>query len=182
MKTSIFLVLSFLAFTSRTMGQTPTTESIKHPALAFQARPTKHLFARGEDVVLSLLIRNESAGPVFVSRLIHDEFVDFKITGPDGKEVSWRGKGRIDSKNYSPSDFAVLGSAEKISANRTISLKNGQGFVLSKPGQYSVTAEYSLEPPEYFAPLAGDAKTPPGSFRSVNATFCIESCGPNPQK
>jgi hypothetical protein len=111
-----------------------------------------------------------------VSRLTGDEFVDFSVIGPEGKEVRRRGKGRIDSRAYSPSDFAVLERYQEISAKRIISLKGGAGFVFDKPGQYSVTAEYSLEPPEYFAPFAGQTKIPTGSFRSAKATFCIEAC------
>ena len=183
MKTSsiCFLVL-LLAFTARATGQAPTTESVERRALIFRALPAKHLFARGEDVVLVLSIRNESAGPVFVSRLLQDEFVDFKVSGPDEKEVAWQGKGRIDSKSYSPSGFTVLKHGEKVSARRTISLKNGQGFLIGKSGQYSVTAEYSLEPPEYFAPIAGNVKIPNGSFSSVKTTFCVGTCGSGSQK
>jgi hypothetical protein len=182
MKTALFLLLSSLAFASSGVGQRPARKTLKRPALAFQAHPIKQLFTRGEDVVLTLSIRNESAESIFVSRLTNNEFVDFKISGPDGKEAPWQGKRRIDSKTYSPSDFAVLRSGQKISAKRTISLKHGQGFVCSKRGQYSITAEYSLEPPEYFAPFAGETKIPTGSFRSVNATFCIELCGPDSPK
>lgn len=181
MKTSI-LLLSFLAFAGNTTDQTASRESANPPALVFRARPTKHLFARGEDVVFSVSIRNQSAGPIFVSRLLHEEFVDFNVLGPDGKEVPWRGKGRIDSKSYSPSDFTVLNRGEQIRARRTISLKNGRGYVFHSTGQYFVTAEYSLGPPEYFAPFAGDAKVPAGSFGSVRAAFCIEICGTESQK
>jgi hypothetical protein len=180
MKTSI-LLLCFLAFAGNTTDQTSTRESAHPPALVFRARPTKHLFALGEDVVFSVSIRNQSAGPIFVSRLLH-EFVDFNVSGPDGKEVPWQGKGRIDFKSYSPSDFTVLKGGDQIRARRTISLKNGQGYVFHSPGQYSVTAEYSMGPPEYFAPSAGDAKVPAGTFGSVRATFCIEICGPESQK
>ena len=111
-----------------------------------------------------------------MSRLKGYRFVDFSVIGPDGKEVPWRGKGRVASKEYSPSDFAVLERYQEISAKRIISLKEGAGFVFDKPGQYSVTAEYSLEPPEYFAPFAGGTKIPTGSFRSDKAAFCIEAC------
>ena len=69
-----------------------------------------------------------------MSRLLHEEFVDFNVSGPDGKEVPWRGKGRIDSKSYSPSDFTVLKRGEQIRARTTISLKNGQGYVFHSPG------------------------------------------------
>ena len=127
-------------------------------------------------MVFAISIRNESAGSVLVSSLRDDEFVDFKVIGPDGKEVARRGKRRIDSKSYSPSDFAVLKTWEMVRVKRTISLKNGLGFVIDKSGQYSVAAEYLLGPPEYFAPLARDAKVPIGTFRSAKTTFCIEIC------
>ena len=87
-----------------------------------------------------------------MSRLTDDEFVDFMITGPDGKDVPWRGKSRIDSKSYSASDFAVLRSGEKLSSKTTVSLKNGHGFMFNQPGHYTLMAEYSLGPPEYFTP------------------------------
>jgi hypothetical protein len=179
-KTLLLLLFVSLALACTAAGQAPARPMPS--TLVFDARPTRQLFARGETVVLVLSIRNQSAGPVFVSRLTDDEFVDFRISGPARKEVPWRGKGRIDSKEYSPSDFAVLKSGEKISAKRIISLKDGEGFVFNKPGQYSVTAEYSLGPPEYFAPLAGETKIPTGSFRSMKVTFCIEVCGPASQK
>ena len=150
----------------------------------FEALPSKQLLTRGQAVVLVLYLRNRSEEPIFVSRLKGDEFVDFNVIGPDGKEVPWRGKGRIASKEYSPSDFAVLERYAEITAERIISLKDRAGFVFDKPGQYSVTAEYSLEPPEYFAPFAGETKIPTGSFRSTKAAFCIEACilGPAPDQ
>jgi hypothetical protein len=111
-----------------------------------------------------------------VSRLEGDQFVDFSVIGPDGKEVPWQGKGRIVSREYSPADFAVLGTYHEISEKRIISLKDGAGFVFDKPGEYFVTAEYSLGPPEYFAPFAGKTKIPTGKFRSTKAGFCIEAC------
>jgi hypothetical protein len=144
--------------------------------LVFEALPSRQLLARGEAVILVLYLRNRSEGLIFVSRLKGNEFVDVSVIGPDGKEVPWRGKGRIDSKGYSPSDFTVLERYQEISAKRIISLKDGAGFVFDKPGQYSVTAEYSLEPPEYFAPFAGGTKLPTGSLRSTKAAFCIEAC------
>jgi hypothetical protein len=146
------------------------------PVLVLEALPSRQLFTRGEAVVLDLYLRNRSEGPIFVSRLKGDEFVDFSVTGPDGKEVQWRGKVRIASKEYSPSDFAVLERYQEVSAKRIISLKDGAGFVFDKPGRYSVTAKYSLEPPEYFAPFAGETKVPTDSYRSTKAAFCIEAC------
>ena len=123
-----------------------------------------------------LSIYNWSEEPIFVSRLKTDEFVDFKIIGPDGKEVPWRGERRSNSDAHSPTDFAVLEKYHEISAKRTVSLKDGAGFVFDKPGEYFVTAEYSLGPPEHFAPFAGGTKIPSGTFRSTKAGFCIEAC------
>jgi hypothetical protein len=143
--------------------------------LCFWANPQTQLFKQGEPVVLVLSIYNRSAEPIFVSRLKSEEFVDFKIIGPDGKEVPWRGRSRIASREFSASDFAVLDGWHEISAKRIISLNDGVGFVFDKPGQYSVTAEYSLASHEYLAPFAGKTKIPTGSFR-YNASFCIEAC------
>jgi hypothetical protein len=171
---SLFLV-SFLALAIGTWGQAPAT-TVTEPALFFWARPQTQLFAQGEPVILVLSIYTRSAEPIFVSRLTGDEFVDLNVIGPDGKEVPWRGKSRIVSREYFPADFSVLGTYQEISAKRTISLKDGAGFVFDKPGQYSVTAEYSLGPPEYFAPFAGKTKIPTGTFRSTKAAFCIEAC------
>ncbi|HXX18982.1 MAG TPA: hypothetical protein VEJ46_06235 [Candidatus Acidoferrum sp.] len=129
-----------------------------------------------------LSIYNWSDKPIFVGRLNDDEFVDFEVIGPDGRDVPWQGKARIGSTEYSPSDFAVLEGYHEISAKRVISLKDGAGFVFDKPGQYSLTAEYSLGPPESVARFAGETKIPAGIFRSTKAAFCIEVCvlGPLP--
>jgi hypothetical protein len=178
-KTALFLLFSSLVLANGALGQAPAIPATP-PALIFEVIPAQQLVTRGEAVVLDLCLRNRSEGPIFVSRLKGSEFVDFNIVGPDGKEVPWRGKGRIDSKEYSPSDFSVLERYQEITAKKVISLKDGAGFVFDKPGQYSVTAEYSLEPPEYFAPLAGKTKIPTGSFRSMKAAFCIEVCARGP--
>ena len=147
--------------------------------LCFSALPEKQLFVQGEPVILVMSIYNWSAkpaAPVFVSSLKGDEFVDLKVIGPDGKEVPWQGKGRISSREYSPADFSVLATYQQISAKRVISFKDGAGFIFDKPGEYFVTSEYSLGPPEHFAPFAGEAKIPTGTFRSTKAGFCIEAC------
>lgn len=174
-KTALLLLFSSLVLANGTSGQAPAMPATP-PALDFEALPSRQILARGEAVVLVLSLRNPSEGPIFASRLTGDEFVDFSVIGPDGKEVPWRGKGRTDSKGDSPSDFAVLERYQEISAKRIISLKDGAGFVFDKLGQYSVTAEYSLKPSQYFAPFAGETKIPTGSFRSTKAAFCIEAC------
>jgi len=157
-------------------GQAPETPETLCDALCFSARPATQLFKLGEPVTVLLSIYTRSAKPIFVSRLTDGEFVKLSVIGPDGKELPWQGNGRISSRAYSPSDFAMLETYKEISATRIISLKDGAGFVFDKPGQYFVTAEYSLGSPESFAPFAGETKIPTGTFHSTKAGFCIEAC------
>jgi hypothetical protein len=146
------------------------------PELYFWAAPSKQLFSLGETVVIVLRLYSRNEHPILVSRLHGDGFVSFKVFGPDGNEIPWQGKPQAGSKGYSPSDFTVLGQYKEVSADRMISLKDGTGFVFDKPGQYSLTAEFSMGPPEKFAPFAGQMKTLTGSFHSAKVAFCIEAC------
>ena len=77
-----------------------------------------------------------------MSRLTGHELVKFGVVGPDSKDVPWQDKGRIDSKAYSPSDYAVLQPYHLVTTERTISLRNGTGFVFDKlvntPSQQSI--------------------------------------------
>jgi len=139
--------------------------------------PLKHIFRSGQPIVVNLSIRNETNKPLFVSRLAGKDFIDIHLSGPgENKEVRWVGKGKIDSKAYSPSEFTVLKAGEETTASRTISTKAGEGFVIEKQGKYFIRATYSLGPSEYFAPMAGDAKIPQGCFESAPTTFCLDSC------
>jgi len=174
-KASVFLFSSTLVSSQGTSGQAPVT-SAKTPELYFYTHPSKQLFSQRESVVIALQLYSRSEQPILVSRLWGDEFVSFKLIGPDGNEVPWQGEARAVTKGYSPSDFTVLGQYNEIDANRTISLKDEAGFAFDKPGQYSLTAEFSMGPPENFAPFAGQAKPPVGSFHSTKLAFCIEAC------
>jgi hypothetical protein len=174
MKASVFLFLSSLVSAQGARGQAPV-ESSTTPELYFYAVPSKQLFWRGETVVIELQLYSRSEQPLLVSRMLGDEFVSFKVIGPDGNEVPWQGDTRAGFKEHSPSDFTVLGQYKQISANRIISLKDGLGFVFDKPGQYSLTAEFSMGHPGKFAPFEVQAKTPMGSFHAKLA-FCIEAC------
>ena len=174
-KASLFLLSCSLVYSQSTWGQAPVA-SAQTPELYFYTVPSKQLFSLGESVVIVLQLYSRSEQPILVSRLQGNEFVSFKVIGPDGKEVPWQGETRADTKGYSPSDFIVLGQYKQLSANRIISLKDGAGFVFDKPGQYSLTAEFSMEPPENFARFAGQAKVPTGSFHSTKFVLCIEAC------
>ena len=171
---SLFL-LSFSALAIPVKAQAPATPDTLCDALCFLARPETQLFKQGEPVIVVLSIYTRSAKPIFVSRLTDGEFVKLSVIGPDGKEVRRQGNGR-PSRPYFSSDFAVLGTYQEISAKSVISLKDGAGFVFDKPGEYFVTAEYSLGPPGPLAPFAGEAKIPTNSFRSTKAGFCIDAC------
>lgn len=172
---SVLLLSYALAASQGTWGQAPVT-SAKTPELYFYTLPSKQLFSLSQSVVIALQLYSRSEQPILVSRLWGDEFVRFKVIGPDGSEVPWQGETRAVTKGYSPSDFTVLGQYKEISANRTISLKDGTGFAFDRPGQYSLNAEFSMAPPEIFAPFAGQAKPAMGSFHSTKLAFCIEAC------
>ncbi|HEY0796001.1 MAG TPA: hypothetical protein VGD64_09495 [Acidisarcina sp.] len=150
--------------------------SDKTPELYFYTAPTKQLFSLGESVEIVLQLYSQSEQPILVSRLQRDEFVSFKVVGPDGKEVPWQGKARGGTKGYLASEFIGLGQYKQISAHRVISLKDGVGFVFDKPGQYSLTAEFSMGDPETFTPFAGKAKAPMGALHSAKLRFCVEAC------
>jgi hypothetical protein len=174
-KASLLLFLSSLVSSKGTWGQAPVV-SAKTPELYFWTDHSKQHFSLGEPVVIVLQLYSRSEQPILVSRLWGDEFVSFKLIGPDGNEVPWQGEARAGTRGYSSSDFTVLGQYKEIDANRTISLKDGTGFAFDKPGQYTLTAEFSMGPPEIFAPLAGQAKPAMGSFHSTKLAFCIEAC------
>lgn len=92
------------------------------------------------------------------------------------------GATRTASKEYSATNFTVLGQYKAISANRILSLKDGTGFAFEKPGQYSFTAEFSMGHQQDFSPFAGGAKPAMGSFTSTKLAFCIEACILRPVK
>jgi hypothetical protein len=150
--------------------------SAKTPELYFSTRPSKQLFWMGEPVVIGLELYSRLEQPILVSRLQGNEFVNLKVVGPDGNEVPWQGKAPERARAYSPSDFTVLGQYKAISADRIISLKDGRGFAFIQPGQYTVTAEFSMGHPEDFAQFVDQAKPAVGSFRSSKLAFCIEAC------
>ena len=173
-KASVFLLSFSLVCSKGTWGQAPA-RSTTTPELYFYALTSKQLFSRGETVVVNLQLYSRSEQPLLVSRMLDDEFVSFKVVGPDGNEVSWQGEIQAGFKKHSPSDFALLGQYKEISANRIISLKDKAGFAFDKPGQYSLMADFSMGPPGKFAPFEVLAKTPTGAFHAKLA-FCIEAC------
>jgi hypothetical protein len=173
-KSSAFLFLSFLVSSLGMWGQAPAV-SAATPELYFWANPSKQLYSLGDKVEITLRLNGQSEQPLLVSRFLGDEFVSFKLIGPDGNEVPWQGEARTSSKGHSASDFTVLGQYKEVDAKRTISLNDGAGFAFDKPGQYSLTAEFSMGSPGRLAPFAAQGKAPTGTFHS-EVKFCIEAC------
>lgn len=154
----------------------PPEVSAKTPELNFSTRPSKQLFWMGEPVEIGLELYSRLEQPILVSRLQGNEFVNFEIVGPDGNEVPWQRKAPDRARAYSPSDFTVLGQYKAVTADRTISLNDGAGFAFNQPGQYTLTAEFSMGPSGDFTQFADRAKPAVGSFRSSKLAFCIEAC------
>lgn len=184
---AVAVVLSFLAlailrnrYSAPTVAQATTPDqgpvtSAKTPELYFNILPTKQLFSLGETVVVGVELYSRSEEPILVSRLQDDNFVSFNVIGPDGNEVPWQGDRRAGASGFSPADFTVLRQFTLTRANRIISQRDGTGFAFRKPGQYLLTAGFSMGPPENFASYAGQAKPAVGTFHSKLA-FCIEAC------
>jgi hypothetical protein len=172
---SPLVIALFLIGPQVSWGQDPEVPATTCEELCFNVLPSKQLFSMGEGVVIVLELYSRSEQPFLLPNLQSNEFVRFKLIGPDGNEVRWQGELQAGPKRYSPSDFILLGQYKLISANRNISLKEGGGFVFDKPGQYSLTAEFSMGPAEELAPFIGQTKTPVGS-QSAKLAFCIEAC------
>ncbi|WP_263410445.1 hypothetical protein [Terriglobus tenax] len=146
------------------------------PELYFYTNPAKQLFWVGEPVVIGLELYSRFEQPLLVAPLQNNEFVRFKLAGPDGNEVPWQTKASDRARSYSSSDFKVLEQYNGVKAERVISLKDGTGFAFSQPGQYTLTAVFSMGQPEQFTPFVGHAKPVVGSVRSSKLAFCIEAC------
>jgi hypothetical protein len=106
---SVFLFSLFGVSSRGTWGQAPVT-SAKTPELYFYALPSKQLFSLGERVVIVLQLYSRSEQPILVSRLQGDEFVSFKVIGPDGKEVARQSEALAASKGHSPLRFHCFGA------------------------------------------------------------------------
>jgi hypothetical protein len=101
----------------------------------------------GEPVAFGFQLYSRSEQPILVSRLQGSDFVRFKLVDSSGNEVPWHGEAPAHPRAYA-SDFTVLRQYQAISTHRIVSLKDGAGFALHNPGQYTLTAEFSMGSPE----------------------------------
>src|ERR1700728_469042 len=167
----------FLALIIVPAGSAQSTVTAEKPTsagrlLTFTARPTKPLFDLGEEIVFRFRLRNVSSKRIFVSRYMTvGDFITLTVIDPDGKKVPWQGK--IRSVGYSKDAFQFLETNNEVSAAHTISLAKGEGFEIKQAGRYTVIADYSLGPPEYFANLAPKGSIPEGPFKAPTTHFTI---------
>ncbi|MDE1161358.1 MAG: hypothetical protein PW792_05355 [Acidobacteriaceae bacterium] len=171
---SFFVIPLFLGCSHREQDRA-TTAVVKTPELYFFIRPTTQLFSMGEPVTFGFQLYSRSEQPILAS-LQGNDFVHFKVTGPDGTAMRWQGKTQADPKVNAAADLTVLKQYQAISTTRAISLKDGTGFAFDKPGEYTLLAEFSMGPPESFARFSGQAKPAVGTFPSSKLKFCIEAC------
>jgi hypothetical protein len=145
--------------------------------LIFSAEPSQQLVAWDGPVVLVLSLHNQTEGSMLVKHPANNQLVEIHVTGPDGKELYWQSTGVNDSKRHPAAEWVVLEQYRELSVKRTISLEDGEGFAFEKPGQYWVTAEYSLDSSDVVPP-SGNARLMSGRFHSSKVAFCIEVCTP----
>jgi len=143
-----------------------------NPDLSFSIEPIKPVFRVGEGVVFRFRLKNVSSRRLFVSRYMPiGDFVTLQLMGPDGKEVPWSGK--IRSVEYNKDAFLMLNPGQEVSTSHTISIHDREGFLINKPGRYTIHAEYDLGPPEYFANVAPKGSIPEGPFSAPTVHFTI---------
>jgi len=169
----LFAVLLFGALAGA-QGPVQQTETQNARALIFRASPTSSKFKLGQQITFEFKLKNDSHDRVLVARSPYPGFATVHLSGPDGKEVEWRGNGKILSQAYAPVTFTVLARGESVKSRGTVSLENGQGYVITAPGPYVAWAEYSMGPPDYFRPVAKGAVVPEGAFRSAPTKFWVE--------
>ncbi len=153
------LILSIVASSNERVawGQAPARFATTPELYGFMVAPSKQFYSLGETVAscrCALTVNRNRR--LLVNRRWGEEFVRFRLLGPDGNEVPWQSKaGGIPQANTPPLISTVhWGNIRKSHANRIISAeKDGTGFVFEKPGQYTLTAEFSMGPPENFAPF-----------------------------
>ena len=174
---SIFIVALFLMYSlfgiETSFGGTGSSKPTRKQAvLEFTAKPAKLTFQVGEDVVFKFRLKNLSSTRVFVSRYMSiGDFVALKLIGPDGAQVLWQGK--IRNIAYNKDAFLFLEPGQEVYAVHTISITKNEGFLITRPGNYRASAEYSLGPPDYFAGLAPKESVPQGSFKSLHSRFKV---------
>ena len=176
----LFFVLAYL-LSGVAVGsdERKTSNSMDQQVLGFTVKPIKPTFRIGENVALRFGLKNLSSTRIFVSRYMPiGDFVTLSFVGPNGKEVPWHGK--IRSIAYGKDAFLFLEPGQEVSASQTIPTTKDEGFAITRPGRYTIVADYSLGPPEYFANLAPKEAIPQGSFKAPHVHFMIASKNAKP--
>lgn len=125
----------------------------RNPTLAFEAKATKPVYAKGENVEFSFTLRNGGEDTLMVVRQFQLRLnVSLEITDSQGLPVEWCGRIAevIPSKNL----YRALSPGESIHTNLNIACVNREnpriawGYNLKAPGKYTVKATYRLPQPK----------------------------------
>ena len=145
--------------------------------LEFSAVPEKQSYQVGEIVRLVFALNNSGDHSVLVARhFILHEYVWLAISGPEGKELGWCGK--IDGRVESPDEFAILAPGATIRSVVRVSCDahRDSGFVLDRPGTYTVSAYYHLtQPATYLRRMAGNAPVTTDRIRAKPVVIVLKS-------
>jgi len=130
------------------------------PALVLVAKPTKLIYAKGEQVEFNFTLRNVSSNALIVARRLQLTLnVELKISDAQDKPVEWCGR-IADQLVPLQSRYVSLSPGESVRAKLVVSCENKDdrtrawGYILHAPGKYVVKATYRLpQPKEYFEKL-----------------------------
>jgi hypothetical protein len=150
-----------------------TTHKPLRSLVSFTAEPVKPTFVLGEPIVFSFKLTNRSGERILAAKCPYNRFATVNLYSRDGKQVEWHGGGKILSEGYSPDDFVILAPGESTTCRATISIDRDRGYRITRSGEYCATAEYSMGPPEYFAPAAKGALVASGPVVSPRVTFGV---------
>lgn len=121
-----------------------------HRNIAVDARPAQAGFPSGGPITYLVSVKNVSGQKLFVSRhLVLGSFLFAEIKDREGRPRACGG--RIYSRTYSVSEFALLGPGSELHAEVNLACTEGGGRGL-EPGSYTARVCYSVEK-EYFSSL-----------------------------
>jgi len=151
------------------------TQADPNGYLRLEAEPLRSTAQQGEPISVRFRLTNASNTPVLVNRHLRlFDIIDLQIVGPSGQRVKWCG--RIPEIIDTPGAFVALAPGAQIEKVLIVSCdtKTKWGYELAEPGDYQVTATYSL--PQRLADLkkaagAAAAVKGPVSAKPVRLTI-----------
>lgn len=166
-------VIQLSAGQNDALCQSVTTSRPNEPHdLVFVAKPTKQVFATGEAIEFIFSIENKGgASAVVASHFSLTQNLSLEIRDSRGTLTKWCG--HIASQFDSPDAFRDLPAGESRTSKIVVSCINknepGQawGYLVDKPGKYTVVASYFLpQPSSFFKKLFPRARVDRGPIRA----------------